>query len=479
MKETKKFFAKVVILLVVAIVIFLLGAFNEASPASVQLENPPIETGYAKGDTLKISGGVYFIRDVLFVGPALPGRSELKTFPDEAVQTARAFYDSAKAHGNWVAGHGAADITGWSRKRYREAEWNNLNDNAASARLTSVIKSVGPLDLKLENALDLQEDYRGAFLYELEVIVQPLPDLANVMFVSDLADSQDVKAVVVGRTQKDYGRLTLDSFKAGYLEVSNGKNGKNGHNGETNGQSHAYKYELGVANLNQVYPLPIGWSISAEFYVEGDSIGYRPDLQNFVLHQEDDLRHIQGEPRLKETPEQITVVNKSFWSDFSLNLGVGVSAGDYSSGPVVTGGLSYKNLLTIDLGYSPFSTSNDKMSLQGVETDLRDRLFFGNILIFPFKSVPLGVGLSYQRNETRASKFGEYILKQEGLYPSIRWHQPLPKGWLGHNWFVSFDLSATPWAEKKSAFSDLVETGQEDVRLTLKLTKQFGGKKNE
>lgn len=96
-----------------------------------------------------------------------------------------------------------------------------------------------------------------------------------------------------------------------------------------------------------------------------------------------------------------------------LQIGAGLSTSPYGAIPYVSGAVTWKRLIFFEgtLGYTFW---NGAFMYQGVELDTRRRLAGGQLVVYPFNRLPLGIVAGWVRVEELSQAHYSYVRLSEG-----------------------------------------------------------------
>ncbi|MBI5265642.1 MAG: hypothetical protein HY851_00265 [candidate division Zixibacteria bacterium] len=96
-----------------------------------------------------------------------------------------------------------------------------------------------------------------------------------------------------------------------------------------------------------------------------------------------------------------------------LQIGAGLSTSPYGAIPYVSGAVTWKRLIFFEgtLGYTFW---NGAFTYQGVELDTRRRMAGGQLVVYPFNRLPLGIVAGWVRVEELSQAHYSYVRLSEG-----------------------------------------------------------------
>ncbi len=163
---------------------------------------------------------------------------------------------------------------------------------------------------------------------------------------------------------------------------------------------------------------------------------------------------------------EIREVTNNHGEFLGLRFGVGISSSPYGGIPLVTGAVTWEDLVHIE-GIFGYNFWNGTYRFENTDLDTRLRLIGGQVIVYPWEDIPVGILGGWIRIEEIAQRYYEYVRMSEGLMLGLRW-SPLE--------YLSITGVYNP--SKKRAVDDFnSETDYGQFLISVTVHKALGGTK--
>ncbi len=178
------------------------------------------------------------------------------------------------------------------------------------------------------------------------------------------------------------------------------------------------------------------------------------------------LEAIENQTPIEKHFTEIREVTNNHGELLGLRFGVGLSSSPYGGIPLVTGAVTWQNLVDIE-GIFGYNFWNGTYRFENTDLDTRLRLIGGQVIVYPKEDLPVGILGGWIRIEEIAQRYYEYVRMSEGLMVGLRW-SPLE--------YLSITGAYNP--SKKRAVDDFKsETDYDQFLISVTVHKALGGAK--
>lgn len=114
--------------------------------------------------------------------------------------------------------------------------------------------------------------------------------------------------------------------------------------------------------------------------------------------------------------KEITTVPMEY---FGLQLSIGITSSPFGGIPIVASAMTWKNIVYVE-GIVGHTFWNNSFRFQGVDLNTKRRIVGGQVTVFPFKEMPVGIVGGWVRIEEISRKYYDYVKLSEGLVVGLR-----------------------------------------------------------
>ncbi|PKK83043.1 MAG: hypothetical protein CVT49_10440 [candidate division Zixibacteria bacterium HGW-Zixibacteria-1] len=131
------------------------------------------------------------------------------------------------------------------------------------------------------------------------------------------------------------------------------------------------------------------------------------------------LANVENRPPIEKHFTEVKEVPGSFTENLGLQLCLGVSSSPFGGIPTASGILTYKQFIHAE-GIVGHTFWNGTFDYYGQELDTRRRLVGGNLIIFPYENLPVGILGGWVHIEEISQDYYEYVKLSEGPLLGLR-----------------------------------------------------------
>lgn len=131
------------------------------------------------------------------------------------------------------------------------------------------------------------------------------------------------------------------------------------------------------------------------------------------------LEKAENRPPPEQVATEIRTVETRFTDSFGLQFSAGLSSSPYGIMPLLAGAITWNRVVYVEavVGHSFW---NDTYPVGEADLDTKRRLAGGQMIVFPWRKVPLGIVGGWFRFEEIAQDYHQYVQMSEGPVVGLR-----------------------------------------------------------
>ncbi|MEW5923815.1 MAG: hypothetical protein AB1746_07495 [Candidatus Zixiibacteriota bacterium] len=131
------------------------------------------------------------------------------------------------------------------------------------------------------------------------------------------------------------------------------------------------------------------------------------------------LEKVENRPPVEKHFTEVRETAGDMMENLGLQFGIGLSSSPFGGIPTASGILTWKRFIYAEgiVGHTFWNSSYD---FQGLDLDTRRRLVGGNLIVFPYKNIPVGILGGWIHIEEISQTYYEYVKLSEGPLFGLR-----------------------------------------------------------
>lgn len=145
--------------------------------------------------------------------------------------------------------------------------------------------------------------------------------------------------------------------------------------------------------------------------------GVRIDMELNDLN--DRLEKVESRPPVERHFTEVKEVAGDLKENLGLQFGIGLSSSPFGGIPTASGILTWKHFIHAE-GIVGHTFWNSSYNFNGLDMDTRRRLVGGNLIVFPYSNIPVGILGGWVHFEEISQTYYEYVKLSEGPLLGLR-----------------------------------------------------------